>query len=279
MPLLEKTAMSLLKKIKMAIGLEKQEAFRRWSAYELEEKKIYLEKKPPKEFTAEDNYLSAEWVVQRYLPEDSDPTPEQWSKFTGEIKNKIDINLKKSAKGELVKNEPIQIEPYALTKDDFEKDIVPLFSKFDLLPDPFFRNGQGKAIWEVFFEFTQPYSYKHGEAKDALINLCDTYSAERLIQDIGRTYTAIRQAKLDGSVKMKVVCSGKQCPDCMALNGKKFSVDYLLDSFKRENLLFPHQLIFDDVPSWCPPPYLSPELRLREGDDPELHSWMVKHFG
>ncbi|QOL16438.1 hypothetical protein [Dickeya dianthicola] len=270
--------MSLLKKIKMAIGLEKQEIFRRWSAYELEEKKFYLEKKPPEEFTAEDHYLAAEWVIQRYLPEDSVPTPEQWSKSISDIRNKIDINLKKAAKGELVKNDPIQIEPYALTKEDFQKDIVPLFSKFDLLPDPFLKDSKGKTIWEVLFEFTQPYSYKHGEAKDVLILFCDIYSVEKLIQDIERTYTAIRKAKLDGSAKMKVVCNGKQCPDCMALDGKKLTVEELLDSFRSGNPLFPHQLIIDDVQSWCPPPYLSPEPPLREGDDPEFHSWLLKHF-
>ncbi|MCJ0765276.1 hypothetical protein [Variovorax terrae] len=252
------------------------EAFRRWSASELEEKKVYLENKPPEEFTAEDHYLAAEWVIQRYLPEGEDPTPEQWSKTIGDIRKKIDINLQKAAAGELVKTEYVQPEPYALTKEDFLRDVVPTFSSFGLLPDPYLKDGQGRELWTVLFEFTQPYSYKHGEAKDALILFCDTYLAEKLVQDLGRTYTAMRKAQQEGSAKMKVVCSGKQCPACMALDDKKLSVEELLASFKNGAPKFPHPLHNEEEVSWCPAPYLSPELALREGDDPEFHEVLLK---
>lgn len=270
--------MGLISKIKKTFGIKNHEAFRRWSASELQEKKLYLENKPPEEFTTEDHYLMAEWVIQRYLPEGEEPTPEQWSKTIGSIRQKININIKKKAAGELVKTEYVPVEPYALTKEDFLKDIVPTFLRFGPLPDPYLKDRQGNAIWNSFFEFTQPYSYKHGEARDALILFCDTYLAERLVQDLGRTYTTLRKAQLEGSAKVKVVCTGKQCPDCMALDGKKLGVEELLASFKSGNPSFPHPLQHEEEVSWCPAPYLSPELPLREGDDPEFHAWLVKHL-
>ncbi|MFH0107770.1 hypothetical protein [Pseudomonas aeruginosa] len=72
--------MGIIDRLKSMVGLEKEEAFRRWSATELADKKAYLESKSPGSFTAADHYLSAEWVIQRYLPEGDEPTDEQWSK-------------------------------------------------------------------------------------------------------------------------------------------------------------------------------------------------------
>ncbi|WP_092950196.1 hypothetical protein [Paracidovorax konjaci] len=267
--------MGIFSGIKKKLGLEKQEFFRRWPASELEDKKLYLENKPPDEFTLEDHYMMAEWVIQRYLPEGEDPTPEHWAKTIGDIRQKIDLNLHKAAAGKLVKTEPVRVETYALSKEDFLRDVVPTFSRYGLLPDPFLKDGQGRELWTVLFEFTQPYSYKHGEAKDALMLFCDTYLAEKLVQDLGRTYTAICKARLEGSAKMKVVCSGKQCPACVALDGQKLTVEELLASFKNGVPIFPHLLHDEDEVSWCPAPYLSPELALRDGDDPEFHAVLM----
>jgi hypothetical protein len=267
--------MGLFGKIKKAIGLEKLEVFRRWSASELGEKKNYLENKPPEDFTPEDHYLSVEWVIQRYLPEGEDPTPEQWSKTIGDIRQKIDLNLKKVAAGELVKTEHVQPEPYSLTKEDFLRDVVPTFSSFGLLPDPYQKDAEDRDLWTVLFEFTQPYSYKHGEAKDALILWCDPYIAEKLVHDLGRTYTALRQAQQEGSAKMKVICTGKQCPACMALDGKKLTVEELLDSFKSKLPKFPHSFEMDQELNYCPAPYLSPEIALSEGDDQDFNTLLA----
>lgn len=271
--------MGLFNKIKKTIGLKRQGFFRRWSASELEEKKLYLENKPPEEFTIEDHYLMTEWVIQRYLPESEEPTPEQWSQTTGDIRKKIDINIKKAAAGELVKTEYVQVEPYALTKEDFQKDIVPIFSKFGLLSDPYLKDGQGREVWESFFEFAQPYSYKYGEARDALILFCDTYLAEKLVRDLARAYTALQRAKAEGSSMVKVVCDGKQCQACMALDGKKLAVDALLAAFKSGRPSFPHMIESGERVSWCPAPHLSPEIAFRDGDDSEFHAVLIKILG
>lgn len=270
--------MGLFSRIKKTIGLEKHDVFRRWPASELEEKKSYLENKPPEEFTTEDHYLMADWLFQRYLPEGEEPTPEQWSKTIANIRQKIDVNLQKAAAGELVKTEYVQPEPYVLTTEDFLMDVVPTFSNFGLLPDPYLKDSQGRELWTMFFEFTQPYSYKHGEAKDALILFCDTYLAEKLVQDLGRTYTALRKAQQEGSAKVKLVCSGKQCAACMAMDGTKFGVEELLALFKGGKPSFPHPLEVNDEVSYCPAPYLSPEIGFREGDDHDFHAWLVNHF-
>lgn len=270
--------MGLINRIKKSLGLVREESFRRWSTSELEEKKLYLENKPPEDFTVEDHYLAAEWVIQRYLPEGDDPTPEQWAKAIGGIRQKIDINIKKAAAGELVKTEYVQPEPYTLTKEDFLKDVVPTFPSYGLLPDPYLKDDQGRELWTVLFEFTQPYSYKHGEAKDALMLFCDTYIVEKLVRDLGWTYSTLRRAKADGSLKVKIVCTDKQCPACMALDGKKFEVEELLTSFKNGKPQFPHPLELEHEVSYCPAPFLSPEPPLKEGDDPDFHTWLIKHF-
>ncbi|STQ91827.1 hypothetical protein [Iodobacter fluviatilis] len=268
--------MGIFSRIKKLIGLEQQEVFRRWPASELEEKKVYLENKLSEEFTPEDHYLSAEWIIQRYLPEGDDPTPEQWSEIIADIRQKIDINLKNAAVGELVKIEYVQLEPYVITKEDFLKDVVPTFSRFDLLPDPYLKDSQGRELWTVLFEFTQQYSYKYGEAKDTLIFFCDAFQAEKLVHDLGRTYTALRCAQIEGSAKLEVVCSSKQCSDCMSLDGNKMAVEELLSAFKNEAPLFPHPLHLEDEVSWCPAPYLSPEIPLRMGDDTEFYEVLMK---
>lgn len=72
------------------------------------QKKAYLESKPSDAFTTLDHYLSAEWVIQRYLPEGSEPTDEQWSKKNEEIRQKIDMNIKMSAAGTLHTNQSDQ---------------------------------------------------------------------------------------------------------------------------------------------------------------------------
>ncbi|ALY65065.1 hypothetical protein AAER22_10030 [Pseudomonas aeruginosa] len=97
--------MGIIDRLKSMVGLEKEEAFRRWSATELADKKAYLESKSPGSFTAADHYLSAEWVIQRYLPEGDEPTDEQWSKKIKEIRQKIDINIKMAAAGTLHNNQ------------------------------------------------------------------------------------------------------------------------------------------------------------------------------
>ena len=268
--------MGLFSGIKKALGLEKQDVFRRWPASELEEKKRYFENKPPGEFTPEDHYLMAEWLFQRYLPTDEEPAPGQWAKTIADLRRKIDLNLQKAAAGELVETERVRVEPYALTKEDFLRDVVPTFACYGLLPDPHVKDRQGRELWTVLFEFTQPYSYKHGEARDALILFCDPYQAEKLVKDLGRTYTALRKAQQEGSVKVKLVCAGKQCTDCMALDGKKLGVEELLASFKSGKPSLPHPLQLEEEVSWCPAPYLSPELALREGDDPDFHEVLLK---
>lgn len=270
--------MGIFNRIKKILGLEVQMRFRRWSTSELEEKKAYLENKSAEEFTAEDHYLSAEWSIQRYLPLGDEPTPKQWSKVTSDIQQKIDINLNKAAAGELLKTEFIQPARYILTKEDFLSDIVPAFSRFDWLPNPHSKDSQCREIWESLYEFTQPYSFKHGEAKDVLMSICDTNQAMHLVMELARAYSQICQAQLNGATRMKVVSTGKHCDDCMALVGTKLGVDELLTTFKKGAPKFPHPLHYEDEVRWCRAPFLSPESTLKDGDDPEFHAFLVDLF-
>lgn len=270
--------MEIFRRIKKALDLDNKDVFRRWSASELEEKRQYIENKPPEDFVTEDHYLMAEWLFQRYLPESEEPAPGRWSKTISDIRQKIDANLQKATAVELAKTESVQKELYSITKEDFFKDVVPTLSSFDFLPDPYLKDSKGREIWTVLFELTQPYSYKYGDAKDALILFCDTYLAENLVRDLTRTYIALRNAQQEYSAKVKVICSGKQCEACTAMDGKKLGVEDLLVLFKEGTTLFPHPLKVNGEVSYCPAPYLSPEIGLNEGDDPDFHTWLVKHL-
>ncbi|HMU66094.1 MAG TPA: hypothetical protein PKE57_03040 [Cellvibrionaceae bacterium] len=270
--------MRIFSKIKKALNLKDQELFRRWPASELEEKKFYIQNKPPEEFTTEDRYLAAEWIFQRYLPEGDEPTPEKWTTTISNIRQKIDNNIHKKSAGELFKTAYAPATPYTLSKEDFLREIVPAFSKFNLLPDPYLKDGQDREIWESLFEFTQPHSNRHVEAKDTLMHFCDPYLAAKLVQDLARTHTALRKAQIDGSKNVELVCTGKQCKACLAMNGKKFDVEELLNSFRGGNPLFPHQLVLDEEASWCTAPYFSPEIVLGADDNSDFHAWLIKHF-
>ncbi|ENI0996214.1 hypothetical protein ABXJ96_004978, partial [Escherichia coli] len=82
----------------------------------------------------------------------------------------------------------------------------------------------------------------------------------------------------DGSTRIKVVCSGKHCDDCMTLVGTKLGVDELLATFKNGVPKFPHPLHYEDEVRWCPAPFLSPESPLKDDDDPEFHAFLVDLF-
>lgn len=268
--------MGLLNQIQTLLDREQHAAFRRWSATELAEKKFYLENKPPATFNPEDYYLLVEWLYQRYLPPDYEPSPQQWASTVANFREKIDANIKKAAAGELVVTELTQERRYVLSKADFKSELVPAFANYDLLPDPYQTDLQGIELWEHMYEFTTPYSYRHGEAKDALMPYCDTYRVTRLITDLARTYTAIRNAKLNGSAKMKVRCLNEGCASCMSLEGKKLSVTDLLNSFKQGAPIFPHAVKAEMSQGWCQPPILTAEIPLRPNDDPEFHEYLLK---
>jgi len=75
-------------------------SFVRWSASELAEKKSYLEEKDPRSWNKEDHYLAVEWVCQRYLPRDENPSHEQWQKMLRDMRAKIDRNISLSDSGQ-----------------------------------------------------------------------------------------------------------------------------------------------------------------------------------
>lgn len=97
--------MGILDRIRRLLAGSSTDKFRRWSPEELLEKRKYLEGKSPNEFTKEDHYLAAEWVIQRYLPEGSEPSPERWQEKVKDIREKIDRNIELAKAGRLEKEQ------------------------------------------------------------------------------------------------------------------------------------------------------------------------------
>ncbi len=95
--------MGVLDRMRKLFSGSSTEKFRRWSPEELLEKKKFLEGKNPKEFTKEDHYLAAEWVIQRYLPEGEEPSSERWQEKITDIREKIDRNIELAKIGKLEK--------------------------------------------------------------------------------------------------------------------------------------------------------------------------------
>ena len=79
----------------------------RWAKEKLSGVKSYLENKDPHSWSREDNYLAAEFVIQRYLPEDSGRSQADYDLAMDNIKRKIDRNIDfPNAPKEEVKDDP-----------------------------------------------------------------------------------------------------------------------------------------------------------------------------
>lgn len=66
---------------------------KRWNSQRLDDVKAYLENKGPSTWTREDNYLAAEFLIQRYLPADDARTQGQQDEVMRGLKAKIDWNI------------------------------------------------------------------------------------------------------------------------------------------------------------------------------------------
>lgn len=62
----------------------------------------------------------------------------------------------------------------------------------------------------------------------------------------------------------------------MALDGKELAVEELLASVRSGAPTFPHPMKIDEEASWCPAPYLLPDIPLKEGDDPEFYGLLMR---
>lgn len=248
--------------------------FRRWSDEELKERRAYLESKPAESYSPDDHYLLAEWLVQRYLPIGEEPNPEMWARQRARLKAKIDANLAAQANGTLKNFEPIASSRYTVTESDFFEKIVPCLKAFDFMPPPFMRGRSGDVVWKSLYRLTGPYSPLQSIAREDLMGLCDAQAAMTLVQELSRTYEALTRAKEGGSIEVKVVMHKGHCSSCMALQGSLIGVDELLAGFESACPRFPHAIAWSDEIQWCHAPYLTPQLALREGDDPDFHEWL-----
>lgn len=116
--------MKILNHISAWLRQPKPDHFRRWSLSELEEKKQYLHKKDPRNWTNEDHYLAVEWVYQRYLPEGSEPSAERWQEVKEDFCKKIDRNIELSKSGQpipTIQNEDV-FDP------EFQKELERILS-------------------------------------------------------------------------------------------------------------------------------------------------------
>lgn len=106
----------------------------RWSRNKLAEVKSYLEEKDPHIWSREDHHLSAEFVIQRYLPSDEVRTQRQYETTLRNLKAKIDRNIDCSdVPEEQIKEDPefaVWLKYHLGTKVD-RHEIVQLLSYFD----------------------------------------------------------------------------------------------------------------------------------------------------
>lgn len=93
--------------VKKAIADRANRPMERWSIERLQEVKEYLEDKDPATLTREDHYLVVEYLVHRYLPDDSTITEAQWQAKRAELRAKIGWNLDNpDAPKEPIKEDP-----------------------------------------------------------------------------------------------------------------------------------------------------------------------------
>jgi hypothetical protein len=64
---------------------------KRWSSDRLLQVLVYLETKDPATLTREDHYMTAEYLMMRYLPKDDAMTEAQWQRKSAKLRAKIDF--------------------------------------------------------------------------------------------------------------------------------------------------------------------------------------------
>ena len=67
----------------------------RWTQSELSLVKIYLEHLPPGEWTLDDNMLSVDFLVQRYMPADDMRTEAEWLSTRASLMGRVQANMEK----------------------------------------------------------------------------------------------------------------------------------------------------------------------------------------
>ncbi len=269
---------SIIGRINKLFKSQAPEPYRRWSAQELADKKKYLEGKNSKVFTSEDYYLAAEWIIQRYLPEGDEPTPERWLEMKKHIHAKINKNL------DALTNIRLEIQPvkedisYHISKAEFKDKIIPVIKNFNFVPDSSRVDTDGNLLLDSLYLLSQDYSFEQNEAKSKLIYYCDTYSVSKLIHEVVAVYKSLKLAARQGSLNVKVTFYKNHCLACQAYDGKFISIASLLEAFSTGHPRFPHPTLYTDEINWCHAPLLMPDIPLKDGDDSSFHEWLVNNL-
>jgi hypothetical protein len=93
--------MSILSRVKaLMVGKPAPEPMmRRWSPEDLAANKAYLEGKSPDTFTLDDHMLTCEYLVQRYLPPDTQITQSAWLRRREGMMAQVRVNLARASAG------------------------------------------------------------------------------------------------------------------------------------------------------------------------------------
>ncbi|MDB5990339.1 MAG: hypothetical protein JWQ10_1742 [Herbaspirillum sp.] len=104
---------------------------------------------------------------------------------------------------------------------------------------------------------------------------CDVDAVMAIVYDLRKTVERLTNAQSNFISTLRIVATRKQCPACLKLDGTLVQVDKMLSDFLMGAPQFPHEIQSSDVIAWCEAPWFADTIKMRPGDDPEFHAWLV----
>lgn len=262
--------------------------FARWSQEELASKKLYLETKNQAEFTLDDWMMAVDYLVQRYAPKDTNIDVKKWqekrSAMAERIRNKMPEMATAAISANFSKTRMPMPEPikYSLTREDFDFDILPNLIRFSFIPDPQNLDWAGRPLADSFFLLSSPDYPDIRAAKDMVMGKCDDFAVMHVASALRRNYETLRSAQANGVISVMAITSKRACSMCKSLNGMKYSVSDLLESYRNRTVAFPHETPpfdeDDDTCHWCDDLILLTLANQISNHDPKLEALLKNHF-
>lgn len=191
--------------------------------------------------------LSAEIDEQILIARSLGKTPQQIEREKTDA-----FNAELERKRALIRN------GYCLSVADYQKTIVPIFSKFDFFPEPDTVSFSGDSVGDLLYLVSNSDYRTSKDAQDSLMGFCDTDAVAEVAKAIRTTYELARRCESAGVSKARCVARSRCCDQCKAMDGKDLSVTAILDEFNAGMISFPHSLPSEDTANYCLGPNLIP---------------------
>lgn len=260
-------------------------SWRRWSPEELEHRKRVLEAKDPEKLDAEHWVQIAEWMAQRYMPEEERLNEVEFQRAMRTWRDKIEERMRNPLPPRLV---PAKVS--TADYSDFEANIIPVLRKNGVIPRQFVDANEREFLADLFRECgDQQASVWHQQSF-----MQDKYATENLdFQRVAvstssaiNAYNYLLDAKQRDKVTVRGIAPDRETCEIARnlIADKEYSIDRLLDAYDDPDgpvPILPHprcQNFQIDGGGWCRCTWVATHQSLPPGVDPDFANWMNELF-